>query len=112
LARELEAARLPGVRFSQREMTPVSSLHAGQASDGVEIEVTDREALDALELGALLATTLHRLYPEELKVEKVDDLLRHPPTIRAILEGQSHAEIRQLWENSRVESLERRAGYL
>jgi len=112
LARELEAARLPGVRFSQREMTPVSSLHAGQASDGVEIEVVDREALDALELGALLATTLHRLYPEELKVEKVDDLLRHPPTIRAILEGQSHVEIRQLWESSRVEFLERRAGYL
>jgi uncharacterized protein YbbC (DUF1343 family)/CubicO group peptidase (beta-lactamase class C family) len=112
LARELEGARLPGVRFARREMTPASSRHAGQAADGVEIEVTDREALNALELGALLATTLHRLYPDELKVEKVDDLLRHPPTIRAILDGQSLQEIQKLWEASRAEFLERRAGYL
>jgi uncharacterized protein YbbC (DUF1343 family)/CubicO group peptidase (beta-lactamase class C family) len=112
LARELESAHLPGVRFTQREITPASSRHAGQAADGVEIEVTDREALDAVELGALLATTLHRLYPDELKVEKVDDLLRHPPTIRAILAGHSSEEIQQLWEASRAEFLDRRAGYL
>ncbi|MFN2442180.1 MAG: exo-beta-N-acetylmuramidase NamZ domain-containing protein [Thermoanaerobaculia bacterium] len=112
LVRELESARLPGVRFVQRTMTPVSSLHAGEESDGVAIEVTDREALNALELGVLLAATLHRLYPGELGVEKVDDLLRHPPTIRSIQDGESIEAIVRLWDSSRAEFLARRAAYL
>lgn len=112
LARELNSAGLPGVRFVAQQFTPDASLYKGEASQGVRMEILDRERLNVLELGALLTITLHRLYPDELELEKVDVLLQHPPTIAAIRNGASVDEVLRLWAPSLEGFLERRAKYL
>ncbi len=112
LARELNAAALAGVRFHPMEQTPNASLYAGERCGGVRIELVDRERLNALELGAVLATTLYRLYPAQLGVEKIDVLLQHPATIEAIERGESPEAIQRLWAPSLESFLERRAKYL
>jgi uncharacterized protein YbbC (DUF1343 family)/CubicO group peptidase (beta-lactamase class C family) len=112
LARELNAAAPAGVRFHPMEQTPTASLHEGVKCGGVRIELLDRDRLNALELGAVLATTLYRLYPEQLGVEKIDVLLQHPPTIDAIKRGEGAESIQRLWAPSLETFLERRARYL
>ena len=44
--------------------TPASSLYASQRCGGVNIIVTDRNALDAPEVGLEIAAALHKLYPD------------------------------------------------
>ncbi|HVR43903.1 MAG TPA: exo-beta-N-acetylmuramidase NamZ domain-containing protein [Thermoanaerobaculia bacterium] len=112
LARELEAAGLAGIRFVPQRYTPDASLYEGEACDGVLMEILDRERLEVLELGALLATTLYRLHPEELGVEGIDVLLQHPPTIDAIRRGEGADPILELWAPSLEDFVERRAKYL
>ncbi|HSN69423.1 MAG TPA: exo-beta-N-acetylmuramidase NamZ domain-containing protein, partial [Thermoanaerobaculia bacterium] len=112
LARELNAASPAGVRFEAMTQTPNASLHEGKSCGGVRIHLLDRERLNALELGAVLATTLYRLYPEQLDVEKIDVLLQHPATIDAIKRGESADAIQRLWAPSLESFLERRARYL
>lgn len=112
LARELNAAAPAGVQFRPMEQTPTASLYAGERCGGVRIELLDRERLNALELGAVLATTLYRLYPEQLEVEKIDVLLQHPATIDAIRRGDSAEAIQRLWAASLDGFLARRAKYL
>ena len=45
LAEALNARGLPGIRFYPVQFTPASSVHAGQACQGVFMVVTNREAL-------------------------------------------------------------------
>ncbi len=112
LAAELNAAGLAGVRFVPQTFTPDASLYTGERAEGVRIELLDRERLNALELGALLATTLQRLYPEHLNVAKADVLLQHPESVEAIETGASREEVMRLWAPSLESFLERRAKYL
>ncbi|HEY0788938.1 MAG TPA: DUF1343 domain-containing protein, partial [Thermoanaerobaculia bacterium] len=112
LARELNAAAPAGVQFRAMDQTPDASLYKGERCGGVRIELLDRERFNALELGAVLATTLNHLYPEKLEVEKIDVLLQHPATIEAIKRGESAEAIQRLWAPSLEGFLERRAKYL
>jgi uncharacterized protein YbbC (DUF1343 family)/CubicO group peptidase (beta-lactamase class C family) len=112
LARELNAAAPAGVRFHPMTQTPNASLYAGESCGGVRIELLDRDRLNALELGAVLSTTLYGLYPERLEVEKIDVLLQHPPTLEAIRQGEPAEAIQRLWAPTLESFLERRARYL
>lgn len=112
LARELNAAAPAGVRFHPMAQTPNASLYTGESCGGVRIELLDRDRLNALELGAVLATTLYRLYPAQLEVEKINVLLQHPATIDAIKRGEPAEAIQRLWAPSLESFLERRAKYL
>ena len=89
LAAELNEAGLAGVRFIPTRFTPTASVFQGKECGGVQILVTDRDRLRASDLGVLLATTLHRLYPVELKLEKMSPLLGDVETLEAIRGGKS-----------------------
>ena len=96
-ARELNDAELAGVRFVAIRFTPTASVFKDNACRGVYILVTDRDALNAVDVGVTLAVTLQRLYPNDFALEKVQALLQHQTAIDAIKAGKSLAEIKQLW---------------
>ena len=75
LASYLNARNIPGVRFVPTTFTPTSGPFARRECYGVNIIVTNREELDAPELGIELAAALHKLYPLGYDLSKMNQLL-------------------------------------
>ncbi len=109
---ELNRSGLPGVRFVPTRFTPKASVFKDKTCGGVYLLVTDRDALNSVELGILLALTLHRLYPNDFAVDKLETLLQHPPTIEAIKAGKTLPEIRKLWADDLEDFRKRRERFL
>lgn len=112
LAAELTAAKLPGVRFEPTRFTPESSVFKGESCGGVKLLLTDRHVLNSVDLGIVIASALQRLYPGRFALDKVDRLLRHPPTLEAIRAGQSLAEIKAGWNMELGDFQARRRAFL
>ena len=74
--------------------------------------LTDRDAFSPLDLGVVLATTLQRLHPRELKIERLEKLLAHPASLAAIRAGESLAEVSATWAAEREKFRARREHYL
>src|SRR5438309_7267163 len=70
----LNARGIAGVRFVPVNVTPASSIYSGQNCNGVNIVLTDRDGLDAPEVGSELAAALRRLYAADVKPEKITDV--------------------------------------
>ncbi len=111
-AGELNAAELPGVRFIPTRFTPTASVFQGKECGGVQMVITDRTTLRATDLGVVLAATLQRLYPNDLKLEKMATLLGDPPTLEAIRTGRPLSEIRTVRDRLLPEFLRRRQRHL
>jgi uncharacterized protein YbbC (DUF1343 family)/CubicO group peptidase (beta-lactamase class C family) len=112
LATELNKAALPGVRFLPVQFAPTYSTFSNKVCRGASIIVTDRNKLQAVDVGVVIALTLQRLYPKDYALTKIAFLLRHPPTLEAIKAGRSLAEIKQSWEADLQEFRKRREGFL
>ena len=112
LAAELNAAGMGGVRFVPVRFTPKSSVFKDQPCGGVYLLMTDRDSLNAVDVGLVLALTLQRLYPKEFALEKVNTLLQHRATLDAIQAGKSLAEIKTLWAADLEAFKQRRPKYL
>ncbi len=63
MAGYLNAREIAGVRFVPTTFTPTAGMYPRQLCYGVHIVITDRETLDAPELGIELAAALHKLSP-------------------------------------------------
>jgi uncharacterized protein YbbC (DUF1343 family)/CubicO group peptidase (beta-lactamase class C family) len=98
LARSLNAAALPGVRFTPLRFTPSASVFANTECRGVRLTITDRESLRTADLGMLLAATLHRMHPQELNLDACLPLLGDRSTLDALRSGKSAAAIPALWQ--------------
>ena len=55
---------------------------------------------------------MQRLYPGDLKIERLAKLLAHPPTLEAIREGKPLADIQALWTAGRAAFDARREAFL
>jgi uncharacterized protein YbbC (DUF1343 family)/CubicO group peptidase (beta-lactamase class C family) len=98
LAAYLNARGIAGVRFVPVTFTPTSSNYSGQVCSGVNLVVTDRNGFDAPELGIELASALHKLYPADFKLEKINDLLVNQSVFDALVEGRDPRRIAQDWQ--------------
>jgi uncharacterized protein YbbC (DUF1343 family)/CubicO group peptidase (beta-lactamase class C family) len=98
LASYLNARAIAGVRFVPVTFTPSSAVYSGQQCQGVNILLTDRNALDAPELGLELAAALHKLYATDFKIERMTDLLANQPAFEALIAGQDPRRIAQDWQ--------------
>jgi uncharacterized protein YbbC (DUF1343 family) len=98
LAADLNHAGLAGVRFVPVRFTPSSSVYRGTNCAGVQILVTDRAALRPMELGVVLARTLHARHPVEFQVDKMQRLLGDVATLNAIKSQRTVPEITAAWE--------------
>jgi uncharacterized protein YbbC (DUF1343 family)/CubicO group peptidase (beta-lactamase class C family) len=112
LVGRLQNLHLAGVTFTPAVFTPDASVHKGELCHGARIALADRAAFDSVKTGIAIVKTLHDLYPSAFNLEKVDDLLRHPPTIAAIRAGNSLEEIVALWQPGHDAFAARRAKYL
>jgi uncharacterized protein YbbC (DUF1343 family) len=63
----------------------------------VNIIITERNALDAPELGIELASALHKLYPQQFHMERMIDLLVNQSVYDAISQGQDPRRIAEDW---------------
>ena len=94
----LNARGIAGVRFVPVTFTPTSSIYNGQKCEGVNVVLTDRNALDGPELGIELAAALHKLYAADFKLEKIQQLLVNQSVYDALVAGQDPRRIAQEWQ--------------
>ena len=79
------------------EFTPSASVFAQNKCGGVNIVVTDRNALDAPELGIEIASALHALYPDRFEMKNLDRLMLNGATAKAISDGQDPRRVWMDW---------------
>jgi len=112
LAGYLNAREIDGVRFVPVNFTPNASNYANQACGGVNIIVTNREALDAPELGLEIAAALEHFNPNDFKIAGIDELMRNKATLDALVAGEDPRRIAEDWQDA-LKSFETvRAKYL
>lgn len=98
LAQFLNHRQLPAVRFVPVDFTPQKPFpYADEICHGVRILVTDRNVLDAPELGIEVASALHRLYADKFELEKMNTLLANRAVLDAIAAGQDPQRIAEGW---------------
>ena len=112
LARYLNARALDGVRFIPISFTPNSAVFAHQQCGGVNIEVTDRDALDAPELGVEIAAALQKLYPGQYKIAGLDRLMVSKTSLDAIAAGQDPRRVAEQWRSGIEQFQTMRTKYL
>jgi uncharacterized protein YbbC (DUF1343 family) len=98
-AQYLNARMLSGVRFVPVTFTPTSAWYSGQVCQGVNIIVTDRNALDAPELGIELASALVKMYPQQYKIDRMPELLVDQASFDAIVRGDDPRRIADGWRD-------------
>lgn len=99
LAAYLNGRGIAGVRFVPVTFTPTSAVYSGQICSGVNIIATDRNGFDAPELGMELAAALHKLYPSDFKMERLQELLVNQSVYDALAAGQDPRRIAQDWQD-------------
>lgn len=112
MAAELNKAGLPGVRFVPVRFTPTYSTFTNQPCGGAAIVITDRDKLNAVDVGLAIALTAQRLYPTNFALEKISHLLRDKRTLEAIKTGKPLAEIRRSWDADLKQFKKRREAFL
>jgi uncharacterized protein YbbC (DUF1343 family)/CubicO group peptidase (beta-lactamase class C family) len=98
LAAYLNGRGIAGVRFVPVTFTPTAAVYSGQKCDGVNIVLTERNALDAPELGIELATALQRLYPADFKIGRMTELLVNSAAFDGLMGGRDPRRIAQDWQ--------------
>jgi uncharacterized protein YbbC (DUF1343 family)/CubicO group peptidase (beta-lactamase class C family) len=94
----LNARGIAGVRFVPVTFTPTSAVYSGLKCEGVNVVLTDRNALDGPELGIELASALRKLYPSDYKIERMIELLMNQQVYDALVAGEDPRRIAQDWQ--------------
>ena len=112
LAAYLNARAIQSVRFVPTVFTPSSSNFAGEQCEGVNLIVLDRNTLDSPELGIELASALHKLYPNDFKLERIADLLVNQKVFDALGSGEDPRRIAEDWQERLEQFVALREKYL
>ncbi len=112
LAAYLNARSIQSVRFVPIVFTPSSSNFAGVRCEGVNLILLDRNTLESAELGIELASALHKLYPNDFKLERMADLLVNQAVFDAIGAGEDPRRIAEDWQERLDAFVRMRENYL
>ena len=112
LALYLNQRNLSGVRFVPVTFTPKSSTYANLACNGVNVIVTDRNQLDAPEMGIELASALVTLYPNQYDIRRMNELLVHDASFEMLKKGADPRRIADEWRDEIDAFMKIRAKYL
>jgi len=112
LAAYLNARLISGVRFVPVEFTPTAATNAGKRCGGVQIVVVNREILDAPEMGMELISALHKLYPTDFEMNKVNTLLANQAAFQQLQAGVDPRRIADDWRDGVEKFMQVRAKYL
>jgi uncharacterized protein YbbC (DUF1343 family)/CubicO group peptidase (beta-lactamase class C family) len=108
----LNGRGIAGVRFVPTAFTPSSSVYSGQACQGVNIVLTDRNGFDSPEFGMELAAALLKFYANDWKIEKMQQLLVNQSVYEALATGQDPRRIAQDWQEELAKFQKVREKYL
>ena len=112
LAHYLNAREIAGVRFVPVFFTPASSMYAHERCGGINILLTDRNALDAPELGIEIASALHKLYPDRFELSNLDSLIVNKASLDALESGEDPRRVAEQWRDGITRFDAIRARYL
>jgi uncharacterized protein YbbC (DUF1343 family) len=112
LASYLNAREIDGVRFIPIRFTPASSEYANEPCGGVNIVVTDRNTLDAPEMGIEIASALQSLFPDRYKIAGLDTLMVNKASLDALIAGEDPRRIAEDWQDADQKFLALRSKYL
>lgn len=113
LAGYLSGRHIQGVRFSAYDFTPASSRFKGELCHGVQINLVDRDALDAPEFGVEIAAALYKLFPQDFQIDKTLPLVGSHQVIEGIKHGRDPRRLAYEWEQGSLAEFRRlRARYL
>ena len=112
LAAALNARALPGIRVYPVTFTPASSVHAGQACQGVFFVVTNRELLQPVRLGLEVASALWRLHADRFDSKTTARLLGSATALARAKAGEDPAAIVASWAGAEANWRRLRAKYL
>jgi uncharacterized protein YbbC (DUF1343 family) len=112
LAAYLNERTIAGVRFVPTLFTPTSGPYAHQQCEGIQIVVTNREVLDAPELGMELAAALHKAAPTGFDIGHVRPLLVNQAAFTALQAGQDPRRIADDWRDGVEQFMQIRKKYL
>ncbi|MGA3087078.1 MAG: serine hydrolase [Terriglobales bacterium] len=108
----LNGRGIQSVRFVPIVFTPSVNNFAGERCEGINLIVVDRNTLDASELGIELAAALHKLYPNDFKVQRIAELLANQAVFDAILAGEDPRRMAEDWQEGLEEFVRLREKYL
>jgi uncharacterized protein YbbC (DUF1343 family)/CubicO group peptidase (beta-lactamase class C family) len=112
LAAYLNARLISGVRFVPVEFTPTAATNAGKLCGGVQIIVVNREIVDAPEMGIEMISAIHKLYPTEFDVSKVNTLLANQAAFQQLQAGVDPRRIAEDWRDGVEKFMQVRSKYL
>jgi uncharacterized protein YbbC (DUF1343 family)/CubicO group peptidase (beta-lactamase class C family) len=112
MAAYLNARNIAGARFVPTMFTPASGPYARRECEGVNIIVTNRDALDAPELGLELAAALHDAAPTGFDVAHMKPLLANQAVLTALQAGQDPRRIADDWRDGVEQFMQVRKKYL
>jgi uncharacterized protein YbbC (DUF1343 family) len=123
LCGELEAERLPGVKFRPAWFRPTFQKHAGQTCGGLQIHVIERRAFQPVRTGLSVLAAMRRLAgkhfdwrrePYEFVKDRlaIDLLFGSERERQALEQGRTPAEIAKGWPAEEEEFRRRRQPYL
>jgi uncharacterized protein YbbC (DUF1343 family)/CubicO group peptidase (beta-lactamase class C family) len=112
LSSYLNGRNIPGVRFVPVSFTPTSGPFIRRECFGVNIIVTNREELDAPELGLELAAALHKLSPLGYDLSHMNQLLANKAVFAALQAGQDPNRIAADWREQLDQFMDVRVKYL
>jgi SSS family transporter len=102
VATALSARRIPGITFTATKQPITEDANHypfhGQTIDAVSLNCTDRSALDSPELGIEIVSVLHKLYPEQFKLDRAMTLVANKSTLEALQRGDEPRTIAAGWQ--------------
>ena len=98
LATALNKRMIPGIRFVPVEFTPSAPYpYAGQVCRGVQFVITNRNELNAPEVGIEIAAMLYKLYPAQYHLDSIAPLLANQATLKALEDHVDPQTIADSW---------------
>jgi uncharacterized protein YbbC (DUF1343 family) len=114
IARELNAQKLPGVRFDSTSRTIAEGMkHGGQTIPMIEVILTDRERVQPIRVGARMLQTIRARHPNEWqwRIGSIDRL-SGSDELRAAVEAGTVDALLAKWDAEATDFAARRQPYL
>jgi uncharacterized protein YbbC (DUF1343 family) len=112
LAHEMNRQGLTGIRFIPIRFTPTASTFKDKPCGGVEIIITNRDQINAVEIGIALACTFQKMHPDKFALKDISRLLLDETALTAIKNGQPRQKVIEPWKAQLEEFNQRRAAFL
>ncbi len=85
----------PGVDFVPMNFTPEAGPHSGEKCGGVSVMITQRDRVHSVLVGLTMVSVLHRLYPNDFRMDDVVIILGNAKAMRMLRSGAPPAEVIQ-----------------